>query len=108
MRELVKEVVGEQPLRLRTRCTGPWLHVDVEVAVPSKWSASAAHQLVEHVRRRLMTEDQRITEVNVHVNPKGSQVRRGGMMRAGWDAWGRAGVGAGVGVGGAVPQSAVV
>lgn len=59
--------------RLRTRKMGPYLMVDVDIEVPPKISASAAHQVSEHIRLNIVKCDDRVNEVNVHVDPRSAQ-----------------------------------
>jgi hypothetical protein len=59
--------------RLRTRMMGPYIMVDVDIEVPPRISASAAHQVAEHIRKAVVLSDRRVNEVNVHVDPRAAQ-----------------------------------
>mmetsp|Transcript_23895 Transcript_23895/g.53916 ORF Transcript_23895/g.53916 Transcript_23895/m.53916 type:complete len:434 (+) Transcript_23895:1057-2358(+) len=58
--------------RLRTRKMGPYLILDVDLEIPPRMSASAAHIVAEHVRGGLLRADRRIAEVNLHLHPRGA------------------------------------
>ena len=66
---LASSVPGVAPGRIRARRTGPDVLVDVSIPVAATLSASAAHQLGEHVRRAFLERHEEIKEVTVHLDP---------------------------------------
>ena len=55
--------------RMRARAMGPFLTMDVDIALSPELSLSYAHLIAEHVRLKLMEANERIKDVVVHVDP---------------------------------------
>lgn len=68
---LIRETEGVANLhQLRTRSLGNSAMADVHIQVAPRLSVSEGHQISEAVRRRLIDEVGRITDVTVHTDPE--------------------------------------
>ena len=71
IRELIRETEGVTSLHmLRTRSLGNSAMADVHIQVEPRLSVSEGHQISEEVRRRLIANVGRLTDVTVHTDPE--------------------------------------
>jgi len=72
--EVIEGIEGvSHPHRLRTRRMGEHVLVDVHVEVPPRISVSEGHQLAELVQKRLTDELDDVSDVVVHIDPRGQE-----------------------------------
>ena len=71
IRRLIRDTEGVTNLHmLRTRSLGNSALADVHIQVAPRLSVSEGHQISETVRRRLIDEVGRLTDVTVHTDPE--------------------------------------
>lgn len=69
-----QNVAGARLTKLRARKSGPIILVDVTLRLQSNLTASAAHQIGEHVKRAvLQAAGDRVVDVSLHVDPDDRQ-----------------------------------